>query len=105
MSAACPNAAFGLAGKEAAMATQAGHGEVRAGTSDQRVAAAVREAGSFRGWRLLKVLIGSGDKIGLLILPFLLVGLFLNILYPTVFSVGGPSAALRVVSIVVLIPA
>jgi len=91
------------AGKEAAMATQAGHGEVRAGASDQRAAAAP-EDGSFRGWRRLKVLIGSGDKIGLLTLPFLLVGLFLNILYPTVFSVGGPPAALRVVSIVVLIP-
>jgi protein-S-isoprenylcysteine O-methyltransferase Ste14 len=48
-------------------------------------------------------LIGSGDKIGLFILPFLLVGLLLNVVYPSAFDVGGPSIALRVVSIIVLI--
>ena len=51
----------------------------------------------------LKVLVGSGDRIMLLTLPFLIVGLILNILFPSLFSVGGPSMALRVISIVILI--
>jgi protein-S-isoprenylcysteine O-methyltransferase Ste14 len=98
-----PKDALGLAGEEAAMATRVGHQEASADTGGQKATAGVPRDGSFGGWRL-KVLIGSGDKIGLFILPFLLVGLFLNILYPTAFGVGGPSAALRIVSIVVLIP-
>jgi protein-S-isoprenylcysteine O-methyltransferase Ste14 len=52
----------------------------------------------------LKVLVGSGDKIGLLTLPFLAIGLVLNLLFPSLFSVGGPSRAVRVISIVFLIP-
>jgi protein-S-isoprenylcysteine O-methyltransferase Ste14 len=52
----------------------------------------------------LKTLVGSGDRIMLLTSPFLIVGLILNILFPSLFSVGGPSAALRVISIVILIP-
>jgi protein-S-isoprenylcysteine O-methyltransferase Ste14 len=52
----------------------------------------------------VKDLVGSGEKIGLLVLPFLVIGLALNILFPGVFSVGGPPAWLRVVSIIVLIP-
>jgi protein-S-isoprenylcysteine O-methyltransferase Ste14 len=49
-------------------------------------------------------LVGSGDKIGLLTLPFLAVGLALNIAYPSVFAVGGPPTALRLLSIAVLVP-
>src|SRR5271167_156775 len=86
------------------MATRAGHGEASAGTGGQKVTAAVPGDGPFRGRRMLKLLIGSGDKIGLFILPFLLVGLLLNIVYPSAFDVGGPSTALRIVSIVALIP-
>ena len=52
----------------------------------------------------LKALVGSGEKIGLLTLPFLIVGLILDVAYPSLFDVGGPSDALRAVSIVVLIP-
>lgn len=52
----------------------------------------------------LKALLGSGDKIGLLTLPFLIIGLVLNILHPSLFSVGGPSIVLKVISIIVLIP-
>jgi protein-S-isoprenylcysteine O-methyltransferase Ste14 len=52
----------------------------------------------------LRVLVGSGDKIALFALPFLIVGLILNVAYPSLFDVGGPSDALRVVSIVVLVP-
>jgi len=51
----------------------------------------------------LKALVGSGDKIGLFTLPFLIIGLILNIAFPARFSVGGPPSALRVISIVVLI--
>ena len=52
----------------------------------------------------LKELVGSGDRIGLLTLPFLVVGLILNLVFPSAFSVGGPSDALRLVSIVILVP-
>jgi protein-S-isoprenylcysteine O-methyltransferase Ste14 len=52
----------------------------------------------------LKVLVGSGDKIGLLTLPFLIIGLILNILIPSIFSVGGPSIVLKTISIIILIP-
>lgn len=52
----------------------------------------------------LKVLVGSGDKIGLLVLPFLLIGLVLNIMFPSFFSVGGPSIVLFVISGIILIP-
>ena len=52
----------------------------------------------------LKVLVGSGDKIGLLTLPFLIVGLILNVLIPSLFSVGGPPFVLKVISIIILIP-
>ena len=62
----------------------------------------VPEDGPFTG-RRLKLLIGSGDKIGLFTLPFLLAGLLLNIVYPSAFDLGGPSTALQVSSIVVLI--
>jgi protein-S-isoprenylcysteine O-methyltransferase Ste14 len=50
----------------------------------------------------LRALIGSGDRIGLFTLPFLLVGLIVNIAYPSLFDVGGPPPILRVVSIAVL---
>ena len=50
----------------------------------------------------IKVLVGSGDKIALFTLPFLVIGLILNIAFPSWFSVGGPPTALRTVSIVVL---
>jgi len=39
----------------------------------------------------MKALIGSGEKIGLLTMPFLVPGLILNIMNPSVFTVGGPS--------------
>ena len=52
----------------------------------------------------LKRLVGSGDRIGLFTLPFLVVGLILNIVKPSWFSVGGPPAALKAISIILLIP-
>lgn len=53
---------------------------------------------------ILKALVGSGDKIGLLTLPFLIIGLILNIMIPSLFSVGGPPIVLTVISFVILIP-
>lgn len=47
----------------------------------------------------IKRLVGAGDDIGKVVLPFLLVGIPLNILRPEVFSVGGPSDVLRLASI------
>jgi len=52
----------------------------------------------------LKALVGSGDKIGLLTFPILVIGLALNIWKPSIFSVGGPSPALRLISIILLVP-
>jgi protein-S-isoprenylcysteine O-methyltransferase Ste14 len=52
----------------------------------------------------LKALIGAGDRIGLFVLPFVVVGVIANIAFPSAFEVGGPSDVLRAISIVVLIP-
>ena len=51
----------------------------------------------------LKELVGSGDRIGLLVLPFVVIGVLLNVALPSAFQVGGPSEALRAISIVVLV--
>jgi len=51
----------------------------------------------------LKVLVGSGDKIGLVVLPFVIVGLGLTVLVPSLFAVP-QSDALRVVGAVLLVP-
>ena len=52
----------------------------------------------------LRTLIGSGDRIGLFALPVIVAGLALNIAFPTLFAVGGPSETLRTISLVVLVP-
>ena len=52
----------------------------------------------------LKPLVGSGDKIILFTLPFLIIGLILNLMIPSLFQVGGPSIALKAISIIILIP-
>jgi protein-S-isoprenylcysteine O-methyltransferase Ste14 len=51
----------------------------------------------------LQELVGSGDKIGLFTLPFLIVGLILNIAFRALFGVGGPPTALAVTCIAVLV--
>ena len=51
----------------------------------------------------VKDLVGSGEKIGLATLPFLLAGVALNLAFPAVFSVGGPPGWLGAVSIAVLV--
>jgi protein-S-isoprenylcysteine O-methyltransferase Ste14 len=86
------------------MATRTGHGEASAYAGGETVTAAAPKDGPFSESRVLRILIGSGDKIGLFVLPFVLAGLVFNIVYPAAFSVGGPPSTLRVVSIVVLIP-
>ena len=50
----------------------------------------------------LGALIGSGDRIGVFVLPFALAGVALNIAFPEVFSAGGPPPWLLVVSAFVL---
>ena len=52
----------------------------------------------------IRKLVGSGDTIMRLVLPFLVVGLILNILFPSAFSVGGPPHLLEVISIILIIP-
>lgn len=51
----------------------------------------------------LRTLVGSGDRIGLFALPFVVVGVVLNIVFPEVFDVGGPLPALRAVSVALLL--
>jgi protein-S-isoprenylcysteine O-methyltransferase Ste14 len=51
----------------------------------------------------LKRLVGTGDRLGLFTLPFAVVGVIANLLYPSLFDVVGPPAALRAVSIIVSI--
>jgi hypothetical protein len=47
-------------------------------------------------------LVGSGDRIGAFVLPFVLIGVALNVAFADMFSVGGPPLWLQVVSAVVL---
>ena len=51
----------------------------------------------------LKVMVGSGDKIGWFVLPFLIIGLVLNHMIPSLFSIGGPGNVLMVISVIILI--
>ncbi|HEU4492382.1 MAG TPA: isoprenylcysteine carboxylmethyltransferase family protein [Jiangellales bacterium] len=50
----------------------------------------------------LASLVGSGDKIALLMSPFVVVGVLLNVMFPAAFDVGGPPKALQLVSMLVL---
>ena len=52
----------------------------------------------------IRTLVGSGDRIGKLTAPFLVVGLGLNMWRPALFSVGGPPMALKVASAILLVP-
>ncbi len=62
-------------------------------------------AGPAKGRKLnLKVLVGSGEKIALFTLPFLIVGLILDAAFPSLFQIEGSSTALHVIAIVLLIP-
>ena len=51
----------------------------------------------------LKALMGSGHKIVLFTLPFLVVGLALNTLRPTLFAVRGLRVFLKVLAVIMLI--
>jgi protein-S-isoprenylcysteine O-methyltransferase Ste14 len=53
---------------------------------------------------MLKRLVGSGDRIMLAVLPFLIIGVIANVAFPSVFAVGGPWEALRILSIAMLVP-
>ena len=51
----------------------------------------------------VRALVGSGDRIGLVTLPFLVVGVVLNIAFPSLFTIGGPPTWLGVLSVLVLV--
>jgi len=51
----------------------------------------------------IRALVGSGDRIGLVTLPFLVVGVVLNITFPSLFTIGGPPTWLGVLSVLVLL--
>lgn len=51
----------------------------------------------------VKRLVGSGDRIMLFVLPLLVIGVILNVVFPSFFSVGGPPGWLWGVSVVGLI--
>jgi protein-S-isoprenylcysteine O-methyltransferase Ste14 len=51
----------------------------------------------------VRALVGSGDRIGLVTLPFLVVGVFLNIAFPSLFTIGGPPTWLGVLSVLILL--
>lgn len=52
---------------------------------------------------MLRRLVGSGDKIGLLLAPFLVIGVILNLAYPSFFAVGGPPQFLAILSAAMLL--
>ncbi len=52
----------------------------------------------------IKRLVGSGEKIGLLLLPFLVLGVTANVVWPAAFAVGGPPVWLAVLSALMLVP-
>lgn len=52
----------------------------------------------------VRTLIGSGDKIAMVVLPVVVVGVVANVAFPTFFEVGGPSEALRTLSLLILVP-
>jgi protein-S-isoprenylcysteine O-methyltransferase Ste14 len=51
----------------------------------------------------LRDLVGSGDRIAAFVLPFVVVGIALNIVFPDAFAVGGPPVWLTVLSASVLV--
>ena len=53
---------------------------------------------------LVKNLVGSGDRIALLVLPFVVAGVIVYLADPALTSVGGPPAWLSVLSLAFLIP-
>jgi protein-S-isoprenylcysteine O-methyltransferase Ste14 len=51
----------------------------------------------------VKTLMGSGHKVVLFTLPFLVVGLTLNILRPSLFAVRGLRVVLKVLAVIILL--
>ena len=52
----------------------------------------------------IRSLVGSGEKVALVTLPFLVAGVAANLVLPSAFAVGGPPDALRWLSVAILIP-
>lgn len=51
----------------------------------------------------LKILVGNGRKIGLFTLPFIIIGILLNILFPEFFRVNGNSGLLLWISLLIIL--
>ncbi len=52
----------------------------------------------------LRALVGSGEKIGLFALPFVVAGVVLNVARPGWFRVGGPPPWLQILAMCMLVP-
>lgn len=52
----------------------------------------------------LRRLVGSGERIGLLVAPFLVAGIALNVWRPEFFALGALAPALRMLAAVMLVP-
>lgn len=52
----------------------------------------------------VRTLVGSGHRIGKLLLPFLVIGIVANVLVPRMFALLGPAPWLRTLSLVMLVP-
>jgi len=52
----------------------------------------------------LMILVGSGRKIALFSLPFVIAGVVLNLIFPDFFAVGGPAPWLFTISCLMLVP-
>ena len=57
-----------------------------------------------RSLATISTLVGSGDRIGALVLPIAAIGILLNLVEPSWFSVGGPPAWLKLASAILLMP-
>jgi protein-S-isoprenylcysteine O-methyltransferase Ste14 len=51
----------------------------------------------------IKELIGIGNKTSRIIFPIIIIGIVINILFPSYFFIGGPSSLVLIISAIVLI--
>ena len=50
----------------------------------------------------LSALVGSGDKIGMFILPFLIIGIVLDLIYPALFHISDVPALFIIIALAIL---
>lgn len=76
---------------------------VHAGVTKRNPTRQVRGASGAAQRVTLRTLVGCGDRIGLVMLPFVVLGVVLNVANPALFAVGGPPTFLLGLSIAILI--